>query len=235
MTPPNDDSNIFVLWASAPLHSDDLLRATSAGDSTLREYLEHSVTSGSGSGMPQLIQRTLGKQVSLVEPIGRGRYGGVWRGVWHGENVAVKIFFSRDESSWKRETEIYSTILLRHDNILGYIGSDMISQNSCTQLLLLTHYYPLGSLYDHLNRTAISHLEMFVICSSIVKGLVHLHTEIYGKEGKPSIAHRDLKSKNILVRPNGSCVIADFGLAVIQKQGEAVNAEGEHTILGDMF
>jgi len=27
--------------------------------------------------------------------------------VWHGENVAVKIFFSRDEASWTRETEIY--------------------------------------------------------------------------------------------------------------------------------
>lgn len=87
--------------------SDELLRATSAGDSTLREYLQHSVTSGSGSGLPLLIQRTLAKQVSLVECIGRGRYGEVWRGVWHGESIAVKIFYSRDEESWKRETEIF--------------------------------------------------------------------------------------------------------------------------------
>lgn len=87
--------------------SDDLIRATSAGDSTLREYLQHSVTSGSGSGLPLLVQRTLAKQVTLVDCIGRGRYGEVWRGIWHGESVAVKIFFSRDEESWKRETEIY--------------------------------------------------------------------------------------------------------------------------------
>ena len=32
--------------------------------------------------------------------------------------------------------------------------------------------------------------------------------------GKPAIAHRDLKSKNILVRSNGTCAIADLGLAV---------------------
>lgn len=32
--------------------------------------------------------------------------------------------------------------------------------------------------------------------------------------GKPAIAHRDLKSKNILVKANLSCVIGDLGLAV---------------------
>lgn len=32
--------------------------------------------------------------------------------------------------------------------------------------------------------------------------------------GKPGIAHRDLKSKNILVKKNGTCAIADLGLAV---------------------
>ncbi len=32
--------------------------------------------------------------------------------------------------------------------------------------------------------------------------------------GKPAIAHRDLKSKNVLVKRNGMAVIADLGLAV---------------------
>lgn len=90
----------------------------------------------------------------------------------------------------------------------------MTSRNSCTQLWLMTHYYPLGSLFDHLNRNALSHNDMVWICLSIANGLVHLHTEIFGKQGKPAMAHRDLKSKNILVTSNGSCVIADFGLAV---------------------
>ncbi|XP_050093465.1 activin receptor type-1-like [Anopheles aquasalis] len=198
--------------------NDAVLQATSAGDSTLREYLQHSVTSGSGSGLPLLIQRTLAKQVSLGECIGRGRYGEVWRGIWHGESVAVKIFFSRDEDSWKRETEIYGTVLLRHENILGYVGSDMTSRNSCTQLWLMTHYFPLGSLYDFLNRTAITTHRMVQICLSIANGVVHLHTEIFGTEAKPAIAHRDLKTKNILIRANGTCVIADFGLAVMHSQ-----------------
>lgn len=39
-----------------------------------------------------------------------------------GESVAVKIFSSRDEQSWYRETEIYNTVQLRHDNILGKVA-----------------------------------------------------------------------------------------------------------------
>ncbi|KAH1006981.1 activin receptor type-1-like [Dendroctonus ponderosae] len=199
--------------------TDELLRATAAGDSTLREYLEQSMTSGSGSGLPLLIQRTMAKQISLIECIGKGRFGEVWRGQWHNENVAVKIFFSRDEASWNRETEIYSTILLHHDNVLGYIGSDMTSRNSCTQLWLITHYHALGSLYDYLNHTTLTHAQLMRICLSIATGLVHLHTEIFGTQGrKPAIAHRDIKTKNILVKTNGICCIADFGLAVTHTQ-----------------
>ena len=52
------------------------------------------------------------------------RFGEVWLGHWRGENVAVKIFNSRDENSWVRECEIYQTVMLRHDNILGFIAAD---------------------------------------------------------------------------------------------------------------
>lgn len=52
------------------------------------------------------------------------RYGEVYRGKWRGEDVAVKKFVTRDEQSWFREAEIYQTVMLRHDNILGFIAAD---------------------------------------------------------------------------------------------------------------
>lgn len=71
-----------------------------------------------------LIQRTIARQVTLGPAIGKGRYGEVYLGRWHGESVAVKLFASRDEDSWRREVEIYQTSMLRHENLLGFIAAD---------------------------------------------------------------------------------------------------------------
>ncbi|XP_053554293.1 activin receptor type-1 [Bombina bombina] len=196
----------------------DGLIASNVGDSTLADLLDHSCTSGSGSGLPFLVQRTVARQITLAECVGKGRYGEVWRGQWQGESVAVKIFSSRDEKSWFRETELYNTVLLRHENILGFIASDMTSRNSSTQLWLITHYHELGSLYDYLQVTTLDTVTCLRIVLSIASGLAHLHVEIFGTQGKPAISHRDLKSKNILVKKNGQCCIADLGLAVMHSQ-----------------
>ncbi|XP_060108573.1 serine/threonine-protein kinase receptor R3 [Heteronotia binoei] len=197
---------------------DSILKASVTGDSTLEGWMNDDCTTGSGSGLPFLVQRTVARQITLVECVGKGRYGEVWRGAWHGENVAVKIFSSRDEQSWFRETEIYNTVLLRHDNILGFIASDMTSRNSSTQLWLITHYHEHGSLYDYLQCTTLDVETCLRLASSIICGLVHLHVEIFGTQGKPAIAHRDLKSRNILVKKNIQCCIADLGLAVMHSQ-----------------
>ncbi|ROT73989.1 Activin receptor type-1 [Penaeus vannamei] len=94
----------------------------------------------------------------------------------------------------------------------------MTSRGACTQLWLVTHYHPRGSLHDYLNIHTLDHTSLINIALSAINGLLHLHTEIFGTQGKPAIAHRDIKTKNILVKLNGTCVIADFGLAVMHTQ-----------------
>ena len=119
--------------------------------STMKDMLEESY-SGSGAGNPLLVQRSIARQVSLVECVGKGRYGEVWRGHWIGDNVAVKIFSSRDEKSWFREAEIYQTVMLRHENILGFIAADNKDEVTWTQLWLVTDYHQHGSLFDYLSK-----------------------------------------------------------------------------------
>ncbi|XP_029548147.1 TGF-beta receptor type-1 isoform X3 [Salmo trutta] len=165
-------------------------------------------------GLPLLVQRTIARTIILQESIGKGRFGEVWRGKWRGEEVAVKIFSSREERSWFREAEIYQTVMLRHENILGFIAADNKDNGTWTQLWLVSDFHEHGSLFDYLNRYTVTVEGMIKLSLSTASGLAHLHMEIVGTQGKPAIAHRDLKSKNILVKKNGTCCIADLGLAV---------------------
>ena len=192
---------------------------------------DKTLSSGSGSGLPFLQPRTVAKEIQLLELVGQGRFGRVHRGIWRGDFVAVKIFSTVDENSWFRETDIYNTVLLRHDNILTCLGSDMISKDGVTELWLVTHYHQHGSLYDYLNKSTVQlEQDKFAqLAISAINGLVHLHWDISGTHNKPAIAHRDLKSKNLLVKDGCTICIADFGMAV-RDQNQRDLEEAAHNI-----
>ncbi|XP_054090350.1 TGF-beta receptor type-1 isoform X4 [Zeugodacus cucurbitae] len=198
---------------------------------TIQDIIEMT-TSGSGSaGLPLLVQRSIARQIQLCHVIGKGRFGEVWRGRWRGENVAVKIFSSREECSWFREAEIYQTVMLRHENILGFIAADNKDNGTWTQLWLVTDYHENGSLFDYLTTHTVDTKTMLNMALSIAIGLAHLHMDIVGTRGKPAIAHRDLKSKNILVKSNLSCAIGDLGLAVRHvEKNDSVDIPSTHRV-----
>ena len=180
---------------------------------------EASVTSGCGPD--ELVQRTIWRDIHIDEasgPIGNGRFGSVWRASWQDEPVAVKLFNSLHEASWSRETDIYQTSMLRHENILGYIASDIRGGTSPASLMfmIVTDLHPLGSLYDFLLANTLNTRQLLAFLSGVASGLSHLHQEIVGVKYKPSVAHRDLKTKNVLVKAaaSGRCCLADFGSAV---------------------
>ncbi|XP_029405390.2 TGF-beta receptor type-1 isoform X2 [Bactrocera dorsalis] len=198
---------------------------------TIQDIIEMT-TSGSGSaGLPLLVQRSIARQIQLCHVIGKGRFGEVWRGRWRGENVAVKIFSSREECSWFREAEIYQTVMLRHENILGFIAADNKDNGTWTQLWLVTDHHENGSLFDYLTTHTVDTKTMLNMALSIATGLAHLHMDIVGTRGKPAIAHRDLKSKNILVKSNLSCAIGDLGLAVRHvEKNDSVDIPSTHRV-----
>jgi serine/threonine protein kinase len=100
--------------------------------------------------------------------------------------------------------------------LVGFIAADVGGRGAFTELILVMEYQK-ASLYDYLRGLSepLAIPLLFKMAHSIASGLAFLHADIVGTSCKPVIAHRDIKSKNILVKHDGvTCVIADLGLAV---------------------
>ncbi|UJR09198.1 hypothetical protein I4U23_013446 [Adineta vaga] len=210
----NDESTLKRRLLNYLCHQSEPLSTVIKIDELFDEMSEGS----DRCGTPFLTPIHFAKQITLDKKIGVGGYGCVYRGKWHDEIIAVKIFSSTDEPSWVREVYIYETLCLNHENILRYIAADNIDISNCIERWIATEYHENGSVYDYLTTHTITVPIMIKMMFSIASGLYHLHRPIDAARGKVSLAHRDLKTKNILVKKDLSCCIADLGLAVKEKR-----------------
>ncbi len=95
----------------------------------------------------------------------------------------------------------------------------------CTYVIL-----PSGSLHDYLKSSTVSWNEMCKIAHSISRGLAHLHEELLPKgqqDMKLAVAHRDFKSKNVLLKEDLTACIGDFGLALIFEPDKEIADTGQ--------
>jgi len=165
------------------------------------------------------------RPVQLLEIKARGRFGAVWKGQLGEDKVAIKIFPLQDKQSWFAEQQIYNLPQMSHQNILHFIGVDRRGENLQLEFWLITAFHEQGSLCDYLKVNTVSLEELSKISLGIAAGLTHLHTEIASVRGsgiKPAIAHRDFKSKNVLIQADKTACIGDFGLALQFKPNEIV-------------
>ncbi|XP_022199532.2 bone morphogenetic protein receptor type-2 [Nilaparvata lugens] len=152
------------------------------------------------------------RPIKLIEIIGQGRYGSLWKGMDRdGQLVAVKAFQPHLRQIFVNERDIFQLPFMSIPALVAYYGY----QESATQLDLLLLYCGLGCLQDYLKTHTLDSTVFCRMTSSIARGLAHLHTEIrQGNKVKPCVCHRDLNTRNILVKDDLSCCLCDFGLAV---------------------
>ncbi|XP_062861621.1 bone morphogenetic protein receptor type-2 [Trichomycterus rosablanca] len=170
--------------------------------------------------------------LKLLELIGRGRYGSVYKGSLDERPVAVKVFSYANRQNFVNERAIYRIPLLEHDNIARFIvGDERMATDSRMEYLLVMEYYPHGSLCRYLSLHALDWVSCCRLTHSVTRGLAYLHTELLrGDVYKPAVSHRDLNSRNVLVKNDGTCVISDFGLSMkltgnrLVRPGEEENA-----------
>ncbi|XP_066956058.1 activin receptor type-2A-like [Macrobrachium rosenbergii] len=164
------------------------------------------------------------RPIQLKEVKARGRFGAVWKANLHNEVVAVKIFPVQDKNSWVVEKEVFFLPQMSHENILHFIGAEKRGDNLHTEFWLITAYHERGSLCDYLKANLVTWAELCKIGESMARGLMYLHEEQPATKCealKPSIAHRDFKSKNVLLKADLSACIADFGLALVFHPGQS--------------
>uniref|UniRef100_A0A8D0AWT9 receptor protein serine/threonine kinase n=1 Tax=Sander lucioperca TaxID=283035 RepID=A0A8D0AWT9_SANLU len=175
--------------------------------------------------------------LKLLELIGRGRYGTVYCGSLDERPVAVKVFSAANRQNFLNECSIYRLPLLEHDNIARFVAADeRTGPEGRTEYLLVMDYYPHGSLNRYLGIQTNDWVSSCRLAHSVTRGLAYLHTELYkGDLYKPAVSHRDLNSRNVLVKADGLCVIIDFGLSMkLTGNRQARHGEEENAAISEV-
>ncbi|KAK7071980.1 Serine/threonine-protein kinase 16 [Halocaridina rubra] len=105
---------------------------------------------------------------------------------------------------------------LSHPNIIECVNSDLVGVpdimgNRTSQVLIVLPYCPRGTLYDELMRRqkAGSHLDEVMVLS-IFRGVCEAVQCMHSAKPHP-LAHRDIKTTNVLLKEDLSPLLMDFG------------------------
>ncbi|WJX44652.1 mitogen-activated protein kinase kinase kinase [Trifolium repens] len=149
-------------------------------------------------------------ELTVGTRVGIGFFGEVFRGIWNGTDVAIKVFLEQDLTAENMEdfcNEISILSRLRHPNVILFLGA-------CTKpprLSMVTEYMEMGSLFYLIHvsgqKKKLSWRRRLKMLRDICRGLMHIH--------RMKIIHRDVKSANCLVDKHWTVKICDFGLSRI--------------------
>jgi serine/threonine protein kinase len=170
----------------------------------------------------------LGKQVGayqLVACIGRGGMGAVYRArrvdAEYEHEVAIKLVragFGTDLVLQRLRAERQILANLGHPNIARLLDGGATSSGEPFLVLELVDGEPIDQYCDKRNLSIDERLNLFrEVCTAVSYAHRHL------------VVHRDLKPANILVTPEGSIKLLDFGIAKLLQAMPEAGAQVEAT------
>jgi serine/threonine protein kinase len=144
------------------------------------------------------------KDFQLVEKLGEGSYGSVWKAIHTKSNVVTavkKVPIENDLNDLLNEIKIMKQCSSPY--IIKYYGSYYKE----SELWIIMEYCGGGSVSDIMKITGktLNEEQIATVLRDALKGLNYLH-------GMKKI-HRDIKAGNILLKDNGEGKLADFGVS----------------------
>ncbi|TXT10669.1 hypothetical protein VHUM_02174 [Vanrija humicola] len=160
---------------------------------------------------------------TLLEKLGTGSFGTVWKAVHNvtDQVVAIKMIDleSTDDEIGEIQAEIAHLSTCSSDQVTRYYGSFVKGY----RLWIVMEYLGGGSCLDLLKPGVFSEEQVAIVCRELLVGLEYLHSE-----GK---IHRDIKAANVLLSENGEVKLADFGVAAQLSSHKSQR----HTFVGTPF
>ncbi|XXG68035.1 hypothetical protein AAC387_Pa06g1227 [Persea americana] len=193
-------------------------------------------------------------KLDIKNVIANGTYGTVYRGIYDGQDVAVKVLDWGEDgiatdaetaalrASFRQEVAVWHK--LDHPNVTKFVGASMgtselkiplknPSIDSRSDLparacCVVVEYLPSGTLKQFLiknRRKKLAYKIVIQLALDLSRGLSYLHSR--------KIVHRDVKTENMLLDAHRTLKIADFGVARVEAQNPR-DMTGETGTLGYM-
>ena len=166
------------------------------------------------SGFERRLRRALGDDYELLEEIGAGGFGRVYRArdLALERDVAIKVLhpaLTADPGVMERfRREAQLAARLRHPNIVSIL--DIMGRAGLTWYTM--EYVPGSNIAQVVQRHGTFSLDQTErLLNEALSALEHAHSM--------GLIHRDLKPENMLIEPDGRLRITDFGLALALRGG----------------
>ena len=151
-----------------------------------------------------------------AEPLGAGAFGVVWRGQWHGTDVALKTLTSPSPEAVKDLLNEIATLkrVSNHKHIVQFFGACVDGG----EVFIVMELMARGSMEDILCKgpwRSVPFPDVLDMLAQACAGLLHLKFE--------QVVHRDIALRNLFVDQYGIVKLGDFGLAYKKSHGSAAS------------
>ena len=181
-----------------------------------RTRKDEIITLGSklpGVGEPQAMRR----KYKGWDQSGKGGFGTVYMTKDSGAKQLVAIKVMPHKSAKEQDTnfcEVFFLDTMRHPNIVAYYNSFVLPE----EIWVAMEFLEGGTLSDACKSRPFKEDELAFVAQEMMRGVAYMHEN--------HLAHRDIKSPNVMMSTSAEIKLIDFGLCRDMRDGQQVHMVG---------